>query len=131
MIQKQIKSTAKIEFEKDNHSSAFLTLWKLENVDDFVSYAESSYKKKDKNTGKLIKKDNWFTSDYFWDDFIFQKEYFSTLLCSESAIQLIHHYFKSYGKPNDNFEKKVAKEFPKLFVKGIKSKSWGLGINLS
>lgn len=117
---KTIKSNAKKAFEKGNHSLAFLTLWDLENIDDFVSYAESFHTKRDKNTGKQIKKENWFTSNYFWNDFIIQQEYFYDLLKSESAIKLLHHYFESYKKQNNDFEKKVAKEFPELFVKAIR-----------
>lgn len=111
-IQK-IKSDAKTAFDNCSDPLAFQTLWGLKSADDFISYIE----KEDSRTNKK----NWFPiSDYFWTDFILQQEHFSELLSSLSAIQLLHHYFKSYGKCVHDFETKVAKEFPELFVKAIR-----------
>jgi len=121
MNNQKIKTDAKIAFDNGNHSLAFQTLWKLNNVDEFITYSESKYEKRDKETKKVIrKKDNWLLSDCFWYDFAIQKEHFFTLLSSESAIQLLHNYFKFYKKSIHEFEQKVAIEFPNLFVKAIR-----------
>lgn len=112
MTEKEIKSAAKRVFDNGDYSLAFQILWKLEDAGKFVSYAEKVRKEEKKN--------NWFTSEYFWTDFILQPKYFFELLKSESSIQLLHHYFKSYEKPVDTFEKKVAEAFPELFVKAIR-----------
>lgn len=109
----QIKADAKIAFENGDHTLAFQTLLELNNADEFISYVE----KQDKRT----KKTNWFAvSDYFWTDFILQQEHFTELLNSESAIQLLHNYFKLYKKSVPEFELKLATEFPNLFIKAIR-----------
>lgn len=109
----QIKADAKIAFENGNHTLAFQTLLELNNADEFISYVE----KQDKRT----KKTNWFAvSEYFWTDFILQQENFKELLSSESAIQLLHNYFKFYKKSVPEFELKLATEFPNLFIKAIR-----------
>lgn len=119
----QIKTDARIAFESGNQAIAFQTLWTLNNVNEFISYSESSYTKKDKESKKVIqKKENWLLSDYFWTDFILQQEHFSAFLSSESAIQLLHNYFKYYKKCVPEFEQKLATEFPKLFIKAIRVK---------
>ena len=111
---KQIKQDAEIAFENGDHSLAFQLLWQLENVDEFVAYVEKIINRKPT-------KKNWFAeSDYFWTDFILQEECFVGLLGSESAIQLFHHYFKSYKKCVPPFELKAATEFPELFIKAIR-----------
>lgn len=110
---KQIKTDAKIAFDNGNQSLAFQILLELNKADELVTYVE----KEDKRTKKI----NWFAvSDYFWTDFVLQQEHFSTLLGSESSIQLLHNYFKFYKKSVPDFEQKVATEFPTLFVKAIR-----------
>lgn len=109
----QIKAYAKIAFENGDHTLAFQTLLELNNADEFISYVE----KQDKRT----KKTNWFAvSEYFWTDFILQQEHFKELLSSESAIQLLHNYFKIYKKSVSEFELKLVTEFPNLFIKAIR-----------
>lgn len=109
----QIKADAKIAFENGDHTLAFQTLLELNNTDEFILYVE----KKDRRT----KKTNWLAvSDYFWRDFILQKEHFSELLSSEYSIQLLHNYFKFYKKLVPEFEQKLATEFPNLFIKAIR-----------
>lgn len=117
----QIKTDARIAFESGNQALAFQTLWTLNNVNEFISYSENSYTKKDKESKKVIqKKENWLQSDYFWTDFLLQQEHFSALLSSESTIQLLHNYFKFYKKLVPEFELKLATEFPNLFIKAIR-----------
>lgn len=120
----KINAAAKAEFDKGNYPLAFQTLWET-GVNNFIKFAESKYVTKGKETGKVIsQKSNWLkhkiAGNYFWKNFVFQRDFLKQLLKSELALQLLHNYFFEFGVLVPEFEQKLAKEFPQVFIQAVR-----------
>jgi tetratricopeptide (TPR) repeat protein len=108
-----IKAIAKVAFEEKNYQKAFQTLWEA-GVLDFVRFGDSQ-------SGKS---GNWFTAsdsaDFFWKCFVLQRDVFKELFGSDFSEQMLHNYFFKTVVISHDFEAKLAKEFPLIFVKAVR-----------
>lgn len=115
MTTEQIKQNANKAFKEGNYIDAFHILWKI-GVGDFIAYSQ----KKDFSK----KKTNWFTdkksASIFWETFILNDTFFTKLLSSKEAILLLHNYYSKTNLFIKEFETKLAKNFPLLFIEAIK-----------
>jgi len=113
-IQK-INAAAKAEFDKGNYTLAFQTLWKV-GVSNFISYSQREEKK--------VSKTNWLTdsnsANFFWTEFLLDESIFKSVFESDSAEQLLHNYFSKSKIQAQALETKLAKEYPKIFIKSVR-----------
>lgn len=122
MTELQIKKNASEAFKLGDYPKAFNTLWGL-GVQEFLQFSQKEESK--------TKKFNWlsknrkckkctFSSSYFWNTFILQQDVFLACFSSQGALELLHNYYSKTAIFNKEFETKLAKEFPVVFIEAIK-----------
>lgn len=115
MTSKEIKQEAKKAFDSGNYQLAFTKLAEL-SAEEFLLYAEKNVKK--------IGKTNWFidknSAPYFWNEFINIEFVFDNFCNSENVIQLLHNYFSRTEFFNKEFELKLAKQNPQIYIEAVR-----------
>lgn len=75
---------------------------------------------KSKESLSYCKRASKLTVSEFLEELSNNDEMFSCVLQSQGIVDLLHEYFSKSNNNLDSFEKKVAQEFPQIYIKAIR-----------
>jgi len=118
---KLTKTNAREAFIAKDYKEAFSLLFEL-GVSEFVSYGQKFISaNKQRN---LPKKENWFlfklSSKVLWGEFLLDENVFRELFSSDEAEHFLKYYFNNKIYLFPDLGKKLAKEFPELFIRCVR-----------
>lgn len=118
---KPVKTVAREAFITKDYKEAFSILLEI-GVSEFVSYGQKVIPVNKKRN--LTRKENWFLakscSQELWGDFLLNNDVFQKIFSSDEALSFLEYYFKSNIYLYPELGKKLAKEFPELFVRSVR-----------
>lgn len=103
MEKKEIRKEAKNYFSNKDYQKVVQTIWQL-GLDDFVT---------------LGLKNKWFNEVELLNEICNTSKEFQLLFKFYRSDELLYQYFNSVNY-SENFEQKIALEFPKLFIKAVR-----------
>ena len=119
MTELQIKKNASEAFNLGDYPKAFNTLWEL-GIEEFLKYSQREDRRNKKNNWLVESRRSTASSSYFWNTFILQQDVFSACFSSQIALELLHNYYSKTAIFNTEFESKLAKEFPVVYIEAIR-----------
>ena len=119
MTVSQIKKNASEAFKLEDYPKAFNTLWGI-GVEEFLKYSQREDRRNKKNNWLSESRKGTASSSYFWNTFILEQDVFLACFSSQGALELLHNYYSKTAIFNIEFESKLAKEFPIVFIEAIR-----------